>query len=326
MTSILRVLGLLLLLVSSHAWAEPGVDTVHLVLKPEVIVSASEVRLGDVADISANKQTLQKSLEDMVIATAPRVGYVEQITRLQLMNLLKTRPDSGASQIEWSGPGLIKIRTAAQTVTAADLGDSAIKGVRAQLADQFPALEIKLGTVPKDVAVPNGDLALRIRPVDANQLYAKIAVWVDIFVNGNIYRSVVVPLYLHQENEVLIAKRNIPEGSNAITSDFESRRDNVIGINGVVGKSELNGNSLRLGKAIAQGQVLTSKHLVQNGAVLRGDWVRLIYADAAISLETRGMAEQNGQIGDLISLKLNNNADSITGRIVSAGVVEVQGR
>ncbi len=326
MTSILRLFALLAILVSSHVWAEPGADTVRLVLKPEVIVSTSEVRLGDVAEISASKQALQKSLGDLVIASAPRVGYVEQITRLQLMNLLKARPDSGALQIEWGGPILTKIRTSAQTVTTASLSETAIEGVRAQLAGQFPSLEIKTGVVPKDVAVPNGDLALRIRPIDANQLYAKIAVWVDIFVNGSIYRSVVVPLYLHHESEVLVAKRNIAEGSNAITADFELRRENVIGVNGAVAKGELGGSSPRLGKAIAQGQILTSKHLVQTGAVLRGDWVKLIYADAAISLETRALAEQNGQIGDLISLKLNNNADSITGRIVSAGVVEVQGR
>lgn len=326
MTSILCVFSLLVLLASSHVWAEPGGDTVRLVLKPEVVVSASEVRLGDVAEISASKSALRKSLEDLVIASAPRVGYVEQITRLQLVNLLKARPDGGTSHIEWSGPILTKIRTSAQTVTTASLSDTAIAGVRAQLASQFPSIEIKLGAVPKDVAVPNGDLALRIRPIDANQLYAKIAVWVDIFVNGSIYRSVVVPLYLHQDSEVLIAKRNIPEGSSAIAADFELRRENVIGVNGPVAKNEFGGSSPRLGKAIAQGQILTNKHLVQTGAVLRGDSVKLIYADATISLETRALAEQNGQIGDLISLKLNNNADSITGRIVSAGVVEVQGR
>lgn len=324
MTSMLRISFLLLLTLPLWAWA--GVGTVHLVLKSEVMVSAGEVRLGDVADISTSQPDLRKALEVVVVGTAPRVGYVEQISRLQLMNLLKARQESGTAQIEWSGPILTKIRTSAQTVTAASISETAITGVQAQFAARFPSLEIKLATVPKDVAVPTGDLALRIRPVDAQQLYAKIAVWVDIFVNGNIYRSVVVPLYLQQEGEVLVARRNIPEGSNAMAADFELRRENVIGINGPVVKNALAGNAPRLGKAIAQGQILTSKHLVQSGAVLRGDWVKLIYADAAISLETRALAEQNGQIGDVIALKLNNNADSITGRIVSAGVVEVQGR
>lgn len=326
MTFILRALTLFAFLVSAQAWAEPAADVVRLVLKSEAIVSTNEVRLRDVAEITVNKPSLQRSLEDLLIAPAPRVGYVEQVTRLQLNNLLKARQESAASQIEWAGASLTKIRTSAQTVAAADLSAAAVDGVRSQLGNQFPSLEIKPGAAPKDVSVPNGDLTLRIRPIDSNQLYAKIAVWVDILVNGSIYRSVVVPLYLHLDSEVLIAKRNIPEGSSAVAADFEIRKENVVGVNGVLAKSALVGSSPRLRKAIAQGQILTSKHLVQTGAVLRGDWVKLIYIDAAISLETRALAEQNGQIGDVISLKLNNNADSITGRIVAAGVVEAQGR
>lgn len=326
MSLILRILALFVFLTSSHSWAGSGAETVHLTLKSEVIVNTGDVKLGDVAQISTSKQALQKSLESLLIAKAPRVGYVEQITRLQLISLLKARRDSGALQMEWSGSNLTKIRTSAQTIPTANLSEAAIEGVRTQLASQFPELEIKLVSAPKEVAVPNGDIVLRIRPVDVNQLYAKIAVWIDIFVNENIYRSVVVPLYLQLESNALVARRNVPEGSNASVADFELHRENIVGLTGVVVKSDLANGSVRLSKAIAQGQILTSKHLAQAGAVLRGDSVKLIYADAVISLETRAQAEQNGQIGDLILLKLNNNADSITGRIVSAGVVEVQGR
>lgn len=299
-------------------------DPITISLKPEASVTSQQVYLRDVAQIDSKDSLLAERLGNVKLASAPRIGYAERLSREEIERAIRLRLSAGLHP-QWEGARAVTVRTAGRVLEAARVIDQAQSYLASALRQQGEGWSISPATAIDDIEVPQGEVSLKPRPIDVDHLSSRVPVHIDVYVNQVLARSVVVPFTVRVKQNVYIAKRSLPEGSIVTVDDFEIRND-------IVGASQresapvasLDG-TVRLRKRIAGGQMLTAGQVSADGAVLRGDAVQLIVASNGIRIETRATAQQDGQLGQTIRVRMDGATEMTTARIVGPGVVQAEG-
>jgi len=299
---------------------------VTLELRPDVVLSGPRVTLSDLAQVSSPDVALQKHLAAMLVGRAPLVGHVEQRSRAELDLLLRSQVLRGDQPIVWRGAALVKIRRASQPLPVDQLVAVARRYVQRRFDADRDGVDIRLDGVLSDVAAPLGEVELSARMAGASRLRTRMAVWVDVIVQGGLYRSVVVPLLVNERRPVYVARHALAAGGGVTADDFELREEDVAGLadeplvpGGLAAPA-------RMRQQLDAGQVATVRQVALAGTVLRGDEVRLRAGGAGIAVETNAYAQGNGVVGQRIPVRPMNSNETIMAWVTAPGVVSMERR
>jgi flagella basal body P-ring formation protein FlgA len=75
---------------------------------------------------------------------------------------------------------------------------------------------------------------------------------------------------------------------------------------------------------MAHGAVLQFQNLVREADAQKGSTLKVITGNSLFEITTQGIAEAQGQIGEIIPLRLLDSKKVITGEIIEKGVVKIQ--
>ncbi|MFZ6646141.1 flagellar basal body P-ring formation chaperone FlgA [Undibacterium sp. TJN25] len=310
----------------SMACAAGSSTSVQVDLSADVAISQKRFTLGQIAVVKTDDNEIRKTVESLEVGQAPRVGYVEQYTKEELDRLIHSRVPLMRAALDWHGAKAVKVRAAGHSLDNAKVVESAREYLAKELGAKFKRVELNSAAPVADIELPTGEVSMTCRPLEMGRLYSRAPIWVDIRVNGEVYRSVVVTFTIKVAQEVYVAKRDLPAGTIALPSDFETRTedvtDNPEGLVSANGLSE----ATRLRKAVGRGQMLRREQLSPEGLVFRGDSVKLILAEGGVVIETRAIAQQDGVVGQLVKVKPETSAEAFSGRVLVGGVVQVEGK
>jgi flagella basal body P-ring formation protein FlgA len=79
----------------------------------------------------------------------------------------------------------------------------------------------------------------------------------------------------------------------------------------------------QVARSIAVNETLTQKKLERPTVMRRGSAVRLVYETGALRVETPGVAEENGRIGDMVQVKNASSGKLLRGRVVDGRNVRI---
>lgn len=301
-----------LLLCSQCGAAEP----LRLELRSSVLLDHARVTLGDVALLPEGDP-----LATLELGAAPRVAYVERLSREQIGLAIRRRAGV-AREIAWSGAASVALQSQSQTVAAATLAQAAVDGVLAAWQGSLPGMTVDVAAAPAALEVPLGAIDIRMRALSEPRLAARMPVWLDIRVDGALYRSLVVPLLVAARQPVYVARHALAAGAQAVGDDFERRDGNVVGLEALPAAPQAQGWRLR--HALAQGQVLTQAAMPQAGMVFRGDAVRLLIRHGAVEIEARGVALADAAPGQALAVRLPAAAEAVNARVGPTGAVVIE--
>jgi flagella basal body P-ring formation protein FlgA len=283
------------------------------------LIDHPRIALADVALIRAGQTTVQ-GLEQLELGPAPRVGYVERITRAQLEQAIHRHAGFGA--IEWSGAASVAVRVQAQTVKAEQLAAAAVAAVRHEFGNSQARLEVTVTAPPADLDVPTGPLELRARRVGPANLAPRMPLWIDLVVNGAVYRSAVVQLAIAARQPAYVALHPMAPGAWAGQDDFAIAESNVAGIAAVPVGAPL--APFRLREPLKAGQLLAGSAVGAGNRVLRGDQVKLVITSGQIGIETSGVAMAEAGPGQLLAVRPLGGSNIVTGRLSQSGTVNIE--
>jgi flagellar basal body P-ring formation protein FlgA len=292
-----------------------------IALRADAVVANARVTLADVAAIDA-QQPMAAALGKLELAHAPRIGYTERLTRAQLEQIIRRHAPADTSPINWSGAYSVSVRTRSQAVAGQLLMAAATDGLQAQFAATGLKLAAQVLTEPADIDVPAGHLELRVRPLPQSALSARMPLWVDLVVDGAVYRSVVVPLAVTARRQAYVAAHAMESGAWVTSADFTVADASVAGINTVKVEGTL--APFRLRQELKAGQPLATDAVNASGRVLRGDQVRLVVSAGQIGIETSAIAMAEGAPGQLIAVRPLGAKDIVTGRVSQSGSVTIE--
>lgn len=314
---LLSVATLALLHAHAQATVQPGVS---VELRAEALIGHARIALADVAVIHAEgaQAALEAELGTIVLARAPRVGYVERLSRAQIEQAIR-RATAKAGALRWSGAAVVAARTATQTVDAQTLSDAAIGALDPYLAVMGGRAAVTADAPPADVLVPAGQLALRTRALPARPQHGRVPVWIDLHVNGELYRSLVVQLAVTIHQQAYLARHAIDVGSFVTAADFDIAEADVAATGALPVKQPL--APFRAARPLRAGQPLTAAAMLAGGAVRRGDQFRLAVRTGAIGIDTAGVAMDDAGPGQPIRVRPSGGRDVVTGHLAPSGVV-----
>jgi flagella basal body P-ring formation protein FlgA len=306
--------------------AAPAAAPIQLTLRDSATARGRYFTLGDVAEVTADSAELEASVRSTPLGAAPRVGHVEQFTRDELIRTLRMRMLPQVLAISESGARAVKVRTLDQSIDPPRIVELATAHLSARLVDRFDKVTVRVAEMPRELAVPAGMVSYHPRPLDAAAVAARMPVWVDVAIDGAVYRSIVVPFAVQAYRQALVARRDIGDGARLVPDDFDSVTTDAAQLVGEpVAAGELQAG-VRAKKGLAAGQVLMRMQLAAPDAVLRGDAVTLLVAAGAVSIEASAIAQQDGGRGQLVRVKTDTATETVTGRVIAAGLVHAEGR
>jgi flagella basal body P-ring formation protein FlgA len=165
--------------------------TVAIELRPEVRVGAGPVTLGDVARLSSTDLALMRLLVDLPVGRAPVAGDAAMLHRPALAAWLRRKTGLADAQLLWSGADAARVSATQRRVSGDAMVAAAAEALRGWLQEQGQGTDAQVALPPRDIDVPQGRLALRVRAVGA-PLRPRMLVWVDVWVDDRFVRGVPV--------------------------------------------------------------------------------------------------------------------------------------
>lgn len=298
----------------------PERDGIALELRKDSVVADTRIVLSDVVIIDGSNYTAEV-WADIPLGRAPRIGQVARFNRMQIEHAIQ-RHSPDATAIIWSGAAAVGVHRRARLLPSQLISDAAIAGIKTQFADAPGSTTVELAEPVGDTEVPLGSVDLRLRTAPAMLKAGRASVWIDIFINNEIYRSVVVRLKVAVRRQAWVALHAAPQGTLLNARDFVLA-DTEEGSTAMVPTAS-KVQPFRSARAIRAGQPLSYADILLDGTVIRGDRVRVLINAGQIGIETGAIAMANGGPGESLSVRPFGARDIITGRVSNAGTVVIE--
>jgi len=295
---------------------------VHIELRGEVLAVHRQLTLADVAVVRADDPAVASAVGGLALGHAPRVGYADRFGRAQLVALLAQRQGLTAERVDWGGAKCVTVRAASQMLPATRLVAVAEQWAQTALAERGTVPTIEAATVP-DLEVPAGTVELRARPLTLRHPGGHLPVWIDVRVDGELYRSQVVALSLSDMRPVLVARHVLAGGAEATPADFEPALRNVATIESAAAQASALPPRWRMRRALRDGDVLESTMVPTPGGVSAGDPVQVALRQGGLAIEAGAVALDAAGPSQALRVRVNQGGEILTGRLLSDHVVMV---
>lgn len=301
------------------AQAAGAVPTATVELRPELQVSTSLVRLGQLARIESTDLALVRRLVDLPVGRAPFAGDSILLERELLASWMR-RLGVAAEQVTWEGPAATRIVSPSRTVPGEAFAAAARQGLEQWLAARSLRSELELVSVPRDLQAGPGDLQLRMRDPGHATLRPRMTVWIEAWVGGRFARVVPVtfgisasggsPLALDASPlELPVAPPVSREGEAALTTDGRALPERA--------------EAMPPGQPLAAGGARHAAGIAAAPAVRRGEWVSLRSGAGAVRTEARVQVLQDGRLGDSVRVRSSAATSSFLAKVAGSGELEV---
>lgn len=307
--------------------ARTSADPVHVSLKSLVLVRERQIALRDVADVAGGDGQAAGRLGSIHLGRAPRLGYTEELSLEEIRRLVRARSGESSESIVWEGSRTVKIETAAVRYDGRRIVEFATDHVRRALPkDRYERVEIQPGDAAPEVFLPAGEVSLKVRDIAASKLArSRVAVWVDVSLDGEFYRSVIIALRLELLGPALVARKSLLRGHLVTPEEFELKQLDLalLPAAAVAPESPL---TRRLSRALAAGDVLLETFLEERLAVGAGDAVTLQLHNGAVQIESQAQALSAGAVGQIVKVRPGASDAEIPAEVLAPGVVKLSSR
>jgi len=303
----------------SAAAAGPAAACLELALASKVTVEGTLYRLRDVADLGSGDCASVGALE---LGKAPRPGYWAHITRQQIAARMEREWPGSRQDVRWSGSEVVRVTTAGESFDGATLLKVAEHSLREALQPHYARVELAPVKEPRDLILPIGRVELKA-VTQADTVPAKrMAVWVDIEIDAEHYRSIPVWYSVSAWASVISVNRDLGHHHLLEMADLSEVTVDVAGLGGlpVTDPAELTGQ--RLVRPLFEGDVLLEKHVEPAPLVQRGSVVDVFAKSGRVVLRSKGVALSDGELSERIVISNPKSGEHYAAVVVGQGHVE----
>lgn len=271
-------------------------------LKESVCLSGDEIYLKDIATLSDN------SLNNVYMGKLPLPGkkrcFSQGYVKLRILQAKIKEED-----FKITSDNEVEVIASSQKLNMEEVTQIARMSLLEKI-DSSKRIEIEpFGTI-KDIILPAGKVEYQVSAVQSQNFRNQVYIPVDIKINGTKYRTIKVGFRIHRFANVIITTRSLP-GYYILTfhdvrmEEREVTYINPIPLEEVIGK--------RLKTAVPEGKILTYDLIETPPLIKRGDVVTIKREDEFLSISAKGMAKQDGRLGDKIQIENTISKKIITG-------------
>jgi flagella basal body P-ring formation protein FlgA len=295
-------------------------------LKEAAVLQGGEIHLRQVADVSGDA-TLAGELGDVSLGATPWPGSSRSVTREQVVMRL-TGAGFDVTPFQWHGAAACMVTLQTTKVS----GERIVQAGREYLAS-LPMLKrddahIEVEQMPRDCVVAAGaeKVSLSAFAASADRPWGRLRIFVKINAGDKVLATIPLMFMATINQKVLVAAKPINRGE-MIDSGCLDTREIVLGPasapetyldcapESAIGKVAV--------RAIPAGTALTASMISEPLAIRRGDNVTLSLKSGHMEVVTKAVAQKDGYVGDMISVKVFVSGKELTCKIVGNGAVDL---
>lgn len=269
--------------------ASDGTESV-LVMREEALCRTPQCRLGDLLKSGPNPE-----LADRVVERSPEPGGCKKISRNRLYRLLSDWGWRG----RLDGPETVLVRSPGVELDPASLRPRVTARLDSLLALSGYERTTELAPWPESLVMTSSHVRWELI-FDARQEGRESAVSLLLTDEGGFSRRLPMRVRCRRPARVPVAARDMAAGEDLEIWEFSVR--DLLTVDGApLGVEELSGAVTR--GAVEAGQVLTRRNMKPAVLVRAGREVEVRLARGAVTVSLGGIAQSDGALGDLITVR-----------------------
>lgn len=311
---------LLAIFISSVALAQASDFHVRVSGRADSVVTRSEVRLSDIADVEAMKPGQDDTIigiKNIIVGNINKPGESASITASDILSKLQDEGFS-LSRIGYTFPKNLNVRRAARTLSK----DEIFNAITEYLGSSGKDASIQSISMTKPVMVSPGEIKLtpRLLPATGKGL---MHFDVDVNVDGEKETAFQVSGVSEEWVTVPVAATRVEKGSVLDPSAVQMARVNYASLpldaedstEAVIGK--------KVTHTIEAGIPFRKSHLARPIMIAKGSKVIMQYSKGPLQATASGIALTDGSQGSEIRIRNDSSQKIISGWVVEPGLVSV---
>jgi len=286
---------------------------IFIELKESVCLAGEEIFLKDIAKVSDN------SIDNIYIGKLPLPGKKRNISQDYIkLRILQAKIKEEDFKI--TGTHKVEVTTSSQKLEIEEITKIA-KISFLEKIDSHQRVEIEpLGTL-KNITLPAGKVEYEIGAFNNQTLKSQVYIPVEIKVNGRKYQTINIGFRIHRFANVITTTKPLPKYHLLSLQDLKIQEREVtyltpVPLEEVIGK--------RLKTSVLEGKILTYDLIEIPPLIKRGDVVTIKKEDEFLILGAKGMAKEDGRLGDKIHVENTSSKKIITGIVEDDTTVVVK--
>jgi flagella basal body P-ring formation protein FlgA len=308
-------------------------NPVKLTLHQKVNVISTPIRLGDIiANIEGQLNPKQlKVLNELKLKPAPLPGRpaIELTNRSVGVYLRIGRSDLESvglspDHIEVESSSSVLVGRKSHHAETSQLEKFVVAQVEKELNVRFSAeYEIRIERPIRKFVLPFGKIRYSLRALPMAFLSGSLNAYVDVFVNEDRKKSIVVPLSIEMTAQVVIAKQEIKRYQLISASMLAQEKRTIANIRKI---PLMLSNMLdcRAKIRIQKGEILLGGDVELTPKVLIGSVIPITVQVNGVSVRATGKALADARVGDQIKVVNQASRKIVVGIVTASGEVEVK--
>lgn len=324
-TFLLLAILILVLAESASLRAETVTDAVdsktmvHIVIQPDVRISAEEIYLKDIARIQC-EAPLKTKIGRLELGPAPRLGKYKTISGKRIASFIRSQkwiPEHAQVDV----PERVTITRSCQTVSEERLKQLLTGYIQSKLPKADVTIrQFKIrGLRP----LPPGNVRFTIEPLANKKLIGRVNMKVGVAVDGQPQGNVILSAWVDRYEKIVCGRHTLIRDTILTADDLCLQRKNISKAPANLIQSTELAVGKRLKQTVAVGAYLRDDMLENPPLIFRGDRVKLIVTKGALKVETLGVAKERGGKGEQLRAENVSSGKTVVGRVIDASTVEV---
>jgi len=310
------VLGLTLLSVSGRGTNKPVLSIQY---RDSVEVLGPSIKLGDIALIRGEANVVEM-LKQKNVGPAAKFGLIRHldtrsIYRRYLVPLLSSYRITGELK------KVIRIKTLSKILTKDSLASLVYQKMEKLTKESDKDYKFEFSRLPDFVRIPKVAHILKINIPSSFRAKGNQNLSLQILINNKIVRRVSLGVNISVYDSVWVAVDRIGRGEVVHKNNIKREYREVTDLHSLpLNLSQLMGLEAR--QTIVADRIMVGKLLIQKPIVLLGQSVTIRSLKKGIEIEFKGVARQNGKLGQVIQVKNLMSHKLIRARIIDENTLE----
>jgi flagella basal body P-ring formation protein FlgA len=316
------IFGLAAVLTAAPAWPE---EPVTIAVRPAATVDAARITLADVAAIAGGSRPLTERLAAIDLGPAPSPGAEKEVNREFLA--LRLRQEKVAPQaIAWAGAERTRVERKAERVAGTTIAQAAVEHVRKALPWPDEDLVVEVTRTPADLSLPSGagEPSYTVTVPPGSRFLGALPCSVTITRGVRVVGRTSVVLTVRVFQRLVVARHKIRGGERITKDNVRLQRTELTSLTteALTDLADALGQEAR--QDIQPFAAVTRAMVSAPRVIRRGAIVSLVADMPLVQIRARGIAQEDGVVGQWIAAR---NADSqrvVYGRVRDAETLEVR--
>jgi len=284
-------------------------------------VSDVEVRLGDIASIDSNEQSMKDKLQKMYICRSAEPGSSVTLNVSYIKSRIKQQGIAPES-INWNGSDHLTVETKSVSISIQELQSSAetfiteLAGKSAKMVKLQPANDIK------PIMISNGKVNIRTELVSPYTVNNNVLLKFVYSVDGRDCGNRIIPFRVEVIKDIVVTTKSIDLHKVLNADDLTIVSQNVgLSSNIFYTKDELIGK--RVKRVISKGTIISSDMVEQPPIIKQGDLITIVVESSSFRISAQGKAMENGIGGQVIRVINTLSMKEIQAKVVDGKTVKI---